>query len=113
MGNKNSRVVPEMEITCSICLEEKKGITHPNCDHSLCIECFKRCYYGDESGAPDFPYPKLEDKYDNGTVQQQKKMEKKYPLIKKYNDEYNQWLDNKDNKYENEENLRSCPLCRK
>jgi hypothetical protein len=36
-----------------------------------------------------------------------------YPLIKKYNDAWNVWDYNKDKKYDNEDYLRKCPLCRK
>ena len=33
-------------LECPICLENKRGISQPNCEHTLCIDCFKRCYYG-------------------------------------------------------------------
>ena len=34
-------------LECPICLEEnKRGISQPNCEHTLCIDCFKRCHYG-------------------------------------------------------------------
>tara|TARA_B100002051_G_C16114442_1_gene336851 strand:+ start:209 stop:451 length:243 start_codon:yes stop_codon:yes gene_type:complete len=33
-------------LECPICLEIKRGISLPNCEHTLCIDCFKRCYYG-------------------------------------------------------------------
>jgi hypothetical protein len=36
-----------------------------------------------------------------------------YPLIKLYNEEWNKWDDTKKQKYEQEENLRKCPICRK
>ncbi len=32
-------------IECPICLETKKGISYPRCNHRVCIECFKRCFY--------------------------------------------------------------------
>lgn len=48
------------DFECPICLENKRGISQPNCDHTLCIDCFKQCHY-----------------------------------------------------YQNEENLKKCPLCRK
>jgi hypothetical protein len=35
-------------LKCPICLEIKEYISQPICNHSLCISCFKRCYYGDE-----------------------------------------------------------------
>ena len=33
-------------LECPICLENKRGISQPNCEHTLCIDCFKRCHYG-------------------------------------------------------------------
>ena len=33
-------------LECPICLENKRGISQPNCEHTLCIGCFKRCHYG-------------------------------------------------------------------
>ena len=96
---------------CPICLEIKRGISQPNCEHTLCIECFKRCHYGDDSGEPSFPYPDIEDEYDDD--QENPKWENDYPLIKIYNEEWNKWEDEKERKYDNENHLRKCPLCRK
>ena len=80
---------------------------------SLCISCFKRCYYGDENieGKPIFPYPDIEDEYDDDT--ENIKWVNDYPLIKIYNEELNKWDDEKTEKYENEKNLRICSICRK
>ena len=75
----------------------------------MCIDCFKRCYYGygDTKNEPPFPYPKhIEDEYwDN---QENQKWENDYPLIQIYNEEWNKW-ENK--KHKNEKNLQKCPLC--
>ena len=49
------------KVECPICLENKRSISQPNCDHTLCIECFKRCLYGDWGGKPAFPYPDIEE----------------------------------------------------
>lgn len=109
-------------VECPICLENGIGIELAFCDHKLCINCFKRCFYGDElvNEEPQFPYPenpdlidlysdflngKNNDSYPNWDVE--------YPLMKKYDEEYDKWLDKKQSKYENEENLHKCPLCRK
>lgn len=97
-------------IKCPICLEIKICISQPRCDHSLCIDCFKRCYYGDESGEPIFPYSEIEDEYNNDP--ENPKWEKNYPLIKLYNEEYDKWDNMRQDKYENEKYLRKCPLCR-
>lgn len=39
----------------------KRSVSQPNCEHTLCINCFKRCYYGENE--PTFPYPDIEDEY--------------------------------------------------
>jgi len=98
---------------CPICLEVKRSISNPNCEHTLCIECFKRCYYGDDNteNEPKFPYPDIEDEYYEN--QENSKWDKYKPLIKIYNEEWNKWDDEKNEKYTNEVNLRKCPLCRK
>jgi len=96
---------------CPICLEIKKCISQPRCEHSACISCFKRCYFGDESGEPTFPYSDIEDEYYDD--QKNPKWSNDYPLIKIYNEEWNKWDDDKIYKYENEEHLRCCSVCRK
>jgi hypothetical protein len=35
-------------IECPVCLENKKGISYPRCNHFVCIDCFKKCVYIDE-----------------------------------------------------------------
>jgi len=99
------------KIECPLCFETKKGISQPKCNHFVCIECFKRCYYGDKSGEPSFPYPDIEEEYfeDN----ENPKWDINYPLIKSYNIEWETWENNKIIKYNDEENLRKCPICRK
>ena len=104
----------DLEITdnldCPICFETKKGISHPNCDHTVCIDCFKRCYWGDFSGEPIFPHPEIRNEYD---VDTEDPKWNEYPLIKKYEEDHTNWDNVKNEKDENESNLRQCPLCRK
>lgn len=52
-------------LECPICLEIKRSISQPRCEHTLCISCFKRCYFGDDNseGEPEFPYPEIFDEY--------------------------------------------------
>jgi hypothetical protein len=59
----NGVLVIKDNIECPICTEYKRGVSQPRCSHFVCIDCFKRCYYGDESreGEPAFPYPEVED----------------------------------------------------
>lgn len=95
---------------CPICLDLNKGITLLRCNHAVCIRCFKRCYYGDKSGEPVFPYPDIEEEYSEDP-DNPKWLE--YPLIQPYHEEWNTWDDERIEKYENEMHLRTCPLCRK
>lgn len=108
VGKGHFEITDNLE--CPICAEVKECISQPNCDHSVCISCFKRCYYGDEEGEPIFPYPDIEDEYYDDT--ENIKWEN-YPLIKMYDEEWNKWDDAKNKKYNQEEYLRKCPLCRK
>ena len=43
-------------LECPICLEIKECISQPRCNHSVCISCFKRCYYGDENKYENFSF---------------------------------------------------------
>lgn len=45
-------------LECPICLEYKIGISQPRCNHKVCVDCFKRCHYGDKNveEEPSFPY---------------------------------------------------------
>ena len=98
-------------IECPICLEEKEGISQPHCNHSLCIDCFKRCYYGEPlSEKPPFPYPEIEDEYDNDY--DNPKWKNNYPLIKLYTKNLDNWYKS-DEDYKNNISLDKCPLCRK
>lgn len=98
-------------IHCSICLEYKRGVTYPNCNHYACIDCFRRCYYGDETREPIFPYPDIEEEYYDDPDNPKWNID--YPLIQIYNMEHDKWLHEYEEKYTNEEFLRKCPLCRK
>ncbi len=99
-------------VECPVCLEIKRGVTHPNCDHFICIDCFKRCYYGDESERPEFPYTvEIMDEYLEDT--ENPKWDKDYPLIRQWDKEEDEWIDNNGIKYNNESHLRKCPICRK
>ena len=93
---------------CPICLDVKPSIFQPRCKHTLCIDCFKRCYYGDKLDKPEFPYPDVEDEYYMTVLNAKWNID--YPLIKNYLEDYDKW---EDKRYENESQLRKCCLCRK
>jgi hypothetical protein len=97
-------------IECPICLEIKKGVSQPLCSHFTCVDCFKLCYYSHEIIEPKFPYPDLEDEYDDDM--NNPKWINDYPLIRPYWIElrkYNSKIKEKNKK----EFLKICPLCRK
>jgi hypothetical protein len=100
-------------LECPICLDVTTCVSYPRCDHSVCINCFKRCFFGDDTceGEPIFPYPDIEDEYYDD--QENPKWDNDYPLIKIYNEEWNIWDNKREEKYANEEHLRTCSLCRK
>ena len=83
-------------IECPFCLgENKESVKQPRCSHSLCTDCFRRCYFDEynREGEPEFPYPEIEDEY--------------------YDDQSNpKWDREHENKYRREEYLRRCTLCR-
>jgi len=99
------------DVECPICFETKKGITQPNCEHAICIECFRDCYYG-KYDEPDFPYSKdIEEEYDeyDDLYNAPKSFLDKYPLIREYEEECNK-------RYDRQNEMISvnsrCPLCR-
>ena len=131
-GNGHSKYHPregvlefgDSDRECPVCLDVKPCIFQPRCEHTLCIDCFIRCYYGDQSDEykPEFPYPDIEGEYyddvDNLEYYEDEdsldsKWDNEYPLIKQYREDYDIWEDNKNENYENEENVRRCVLCRK
>ena len=100
-------------LECPVCLELKTSVAHPRCDHFVCIDCFKRCYYGDpdESGKPTFPYPEVEaEYYDTRDAAEWKNG--MYPLLALFEYADDLWDTLRAYKYETEEYLRVCPLCR-
>jgi hypothetical protein len=101
-------------LDCMICFETKTGISLPNCDHYVCIDCFKRCYYGDDSGEPQFPFPDIQEEFykDNHETPNSKWLEY-YTLIIEYEKEWEMWHDKKLENCAREDFLRKCPLCRK
>jgi hypothetical protein len=95
---------------CPICLEVKRSITQPNCEHTLCIECFKRCHYG--APGPIFPYSEeIEDEYYRD--RENEKWKDYHLLIDKWEIDCEKWEENRIEREESEEHLIKCPLCRK
>lgn len=101
-------------LECPVCLDTKRCVSQPRCDHFICIDCFKRCYFMDDTneGAPNFPYPEIEEEYDEDT-DNPKWTDYEYPLIKLYYEQLDEYEYAKAEKYNSENYLRLCPLCRK
>ena len=101
---------------CIVCYEpNKRSITLLKCNHKMCIECFKRCHYGDENldNEPEFPYPEIEEEYYDDIDTSRWDNDPDYPLIKSYNEEWNKWDDARELNRSRETYLKVCPLCRK
>jgi len=98
---------------CPVCLETKQSVVMPNCTHSMCIGCFKRCMYGEpDEPEPEFPYPSnVEDEYYEGGRDDPIWLAA-HPLAIDYDAKWIAWDDNRQEKYEKEQNLRHCPYCR-
>ena len=44
--HKGGGILPiSNSMECPVCLDVKIGISQPNCDHTVCIDCFKKCHY--------------------------------------------------------------------
>jgi hypothetical protein len=99
-------------IKCPICLEYKNGVSQPRCEHYLCIDCMKRCYYGEKIKEPIFPYSN-EIKIQHELDPLNNKWDIEYPLIKVYLKENTKFCDERFKKYKKEIYLRKCHLCRK
>ena len=101
------------EDECPLCFETKVFVKEKNCDHTVCIDCFKRCksppYWNDPK--PVFPYSsKVREKYEY-TYDLPKWLND--PLIVKYKEDTEKWYLERKLRYEEEAYLRACPFCRK
>jgi len=52
-GGKGILEISENIQECCVCLEEKKLVSLPKCIHSVCIECLKKLYFGEEDEYDD------------------------------------------------------------
>ena len=96
-------------LECPICLEKKRSVTQPRCDHTICIDCFKRCWNYDND-PPTFPYPEIIDEWE--IDENNPKWYSEYPLIKNFDEDWELWDTKNERREENEDNLRKCPICR-
>lgn len=119
-------VVEMGELECPICIDTVLCIKQRNCDHHICLTCWKRCDYEihfdsslhrchcgdpDEVNEPEFPYSaETEDAYYDREMNDHTWSEDE--LIIAYNNAWNEWDEARGRKRDNEENLRLCPICR-
>lgn len=97
-------------VECPVCLDTKPGVKQPNCDHVVCLDCFKRCQYGEKIPQPVFPYPEdVEDEYDNNPGDPKWIND---PLIVNYVANWVAYENKIDSNYFREESLRVCGICR-
>ena len=95
---------------CQICpSKDTQGVKRLNCDHSLCLTCFKRAHYGDPPTQPSFPYGKdiemdyTENRWDTKWLDD--------PLIRQYEVEYEGWVDKLYENFKECDPLRECKVC--
>lgn len=104
-------------IECPVCMEEDvEGMSYPNCNHLICINCLRRCIYGKpHEDYPSFPYDEnVEEEFDRmDWIKNADEFFKRYPLLRDYYPEYlriNRINDLIDAQNSDLSNL--CPLCR-
>lgn len=97
-------------IECPICLEYKPGVSYPKCDHYACIQCVRRCFYGDFSNEPKFPYPELENEYFEN---QEDRRWNEFPLIFEWKESWKNWdIETKNRRDNDPKTIKKCSLCR-
>jgi hypothetical protein len=100
-------------LACPLCKEEKQSVKRPDCLHTMCIDCFKLCHYGNhEIPAPKFPYDSEKDRIDYYDNPYDPRWTND-PLIKKYNDAFIIFEKILMDNFKKEESLRICAICRK
>jgi hypothetical protein len=110
--NKKKRILKfEDGHDCPVCLEENvRCVQNINCDHYICITCFKKCHHWDvpDDNQPPFPYSReIEDEYDEDPEKFRDD-----PIINVWQDCMATYFDEIDEKNDSRSNLRLCPVCR-
>ena len=96
---------------CCICLKTDRGVSFPNCEHYTCIPCHKRCWFGPTPIKIDFPYcDEIKKLYHSDCKNE---IWEKDPKIQEYIKEDCRLEYERMDQWEQEKNLRKCPLCRK
>lgn len=102
------------DLECCICFENKICVTQPKCDHFICVDCFKVCYFGKnrvDLPEPVFPYPDdIKEEYLND-LQHPKWDEDEN--IKQYLNDLEVWYRETLRVNLSQNYLKCCALCRK
>ena len=108
-GNLTLKFIDNVE--CPICMETRLSVTNPKCNHSLCIDCFRKCYLGDmnEDGKPVFPEEIEEEYYQNPDDEKWENNE----VLRLYDNAIAIWEKERKEVREKKKYLSRCPLCRK
>lgn len=95
---------------CPVCLEENvRCVQNINCDHYICIECFKNCHKlaNENDNQPPFPTSIDEEDYDNNPDKYDDN-----PIIQAWRDCCETHCNEIDKINYERKNLRVCPICR-
>jgi hypothetical protein len=100
-------------VDCPVCFETKQGMEYPVCKHHICVDCFRRLSYGPPKPAdPPFPFPELEDAYDDDPYWIDTQPDEVRVVVKAWNVVCND-LDNAHQAAcASEKHLHRCPICR-
>jgi hypothetical protein len=114
MFGKNLTFLEEPQ-ECPVCFDVKPSVVQPNCAHSVCIDCFKRMRVDGPTRRPQpvFPFPDREDEYDTSDGQHRLLSDPTTrDAIRSWLVAMDVWDDEWNQKWQGEEHLRKCPLCR-
>lgn len=105
---KHKQIIMINNIECHVCFENKKGIELPNCNHIICIDCYKSIYFGynnsprpkhfrELSDPPEFPYTINDDiENDDGRLKLDEYMDWEHMNLN-YEKEYEELIQERDN----------------
>jgi hypothetical protein len=89
---------------CPVCMETKKALEMPNCNHKVCLDCYKTIYFGVSEIEKPCEYRDLCDKIPEWTYEQQFD-EEGYVIENEKQNEHDGFLNEKMN-YQREEDER-------
>ena len=106
---KNGQIPTITNAYCPICMEEKDSIKLKNCNHTICIDCYKKCNEPIQLEPPKFPYDEIT--YKSYIVNPFHARWYHDALIYKYERQLKRW--NRNCLKYPDKNLTLCCMCRK